>query len=64
MHKSTHIRTKKLTISSQTYIGFTLSTVYNFKSLTDLIDESFNNKGLTYFNKIDLPKAILEVIEN
>jgi hypothetical protein len=62
MHQSTNIRTKKLKINNKVYIGFTILSIHEHKSLTDLIDDSFNNKGLTYFKKTDLPKAILEII--
>ena len=64
MHKSTHIKTKKLNKNTQNYIGFYLLDLYSNKSLNKLITEAnnFNYKGLTYFNKLDLPKSILEII--
>ena len=64
MHLTTNIKTKKLKFNNKTYIGFTISSVYNFESLIELIPNSFNNKGLTYFNKTELPNSILEIIEN
>lgn len=64
MHKSTHIRTKKLKSNNQIYIGFQVSNLYTNKSLFKLIESSFNFKGLTYYNKLDLPKSIIEIIEN
>ena len=64
MHKSTHIKTKKLNKNSQNYIGFYLTDLYTNKSLNKLINEvnNFNFKGLTYFNQNDLPKSILQVL--
>ena len=64
MHQSTHIKTKKLNQNTQNYIGFYLLDLYSNKSLNKLITETsnFNYKGLTYFNKLDLPKSILEII--
>jgi len=61
-YKTTHIRTKKLKLNKQIYIGFQVSTLYTNKALFKLIENSFNFKGLTYYNKLDLPKSILEVL--
>lgn len=63
-HKTTHIRTKKLKSNNQIYIGFQVSNLYTNKYLFKQIESSFNFKGLTYYNKLDLPKSILEIIEN
>ena len=64
MHTSTHIKTKKLKQNNQTYIGFYLTDLYTNKSLNKLINNvnNFNHSGLTYFNQIDLPKSILQVL--
>jgi len=61
-YKSNIIKTKKLKINNKTYIGFQISTLYNNKTLFKLINESFNYQGLTYINKLDLPKSILTII--
>ena len=63
-YNSTHIKTKTLKLNNQKYIGFYLTELYTNKSLTKLINEvnNFNHLGLTYFNIIDLPKAILQVL--
>jgi len=64
MYKSTHIKTKKLKQNNQTYIGFYLTDLYSNRLLNKIIDKvnNFNHSGLTYFNKLDLPKSILEII--
>ncbi len=64
MYKSTHIKTKKLKKNNQTYIGFYLMDIYSNRLLTKIISKvnNFNHSGLTYFNKFDLPKSILEII--
>ena len=64
MHKSTHIKTKKLKQNNQTYIGFYLTDLYSNRLLNKIVDkvDNFNHSGLTYFNKFDLPKSILEII--
>ena len=64
MYKSTHIKTKKLKQNNQTYIGFYLTDLYSNTLLTKIISKvnNFNHLGLTYFNKLDLPKSILEII--
>ncbi len=64
MHKSTHIKTKKLKKNNQIYIGFYLMDIYSNRPLTKIINKvnNFNHSGLTYFNKFDLPKSILEFI--
>ncbi len=60
---SNHIKTKKLKINKTTYIGFTISQLYSYKSLFKLINtNSFNSKGLTYININDLPKSIINNI--
>jgi len=61
-YKSNIIKTKKLKLNNQTYIGFQISTLYNNKNLFKLINESFNYQGLTYINKLDLPKSIITII--
>ena len=61
-YKSNIIKTKKLKLNNQTYIGFQISTLYNNKTLFKLINESFNYQGLTYINKLDLPKSIITII--
>ena len=63
-YTSTHIKTKKLKLNNQKYIGFYLTELYTNKSLNKLINEvdNFNHQGLTYFNQIDLPKSILQVL--
>ena len=63
-YTSTHIKTKKLKLNNQKYIGFYLTLLYTNKSLNKLINEvdNFNHQGLTYFNQIDLPKSILQVL--
>jgi len=61
-YKSNIIKTKKLKLNNQTYIGFQISTLYNNKTLFKLINESFNHQGLTYINKLDLPKSIITII--
>jgi hypothetical protein len=63
-YTSTHIKTKKLKQNNQTYIGFYLTDLYTNKSLNKLINNvnNFNHSGLTYFNQIDLPKSILQVL--
>ena len=63
-YTSTHIKTKKLKQNNQTYIGFYITDLYSNKSLNKLINEvdNFNHQGLTYFNKFDLPKSILQVL--
>jgi len=64
MYNSTHIKTKKLKQNNQTYIGFYLTDLYSNTLLTKIISKvnNFNHLGLTYFNKLDLPKSILEII--
>ena len=64
MYKSTHIKTKKLKQNNQTYIGFYLTDLYSNTLLTKIISKvnNFNHLGLTYFNKKDLPKSILQVL--
>jgi hypothetical protein len=64
MYNSTHIKTKKLKQNNQTYIGFYLTDLYSNTLLTKIISKvnNFNHSGLTYFNKLDLPKSILEII--
>jgi len=64
MYKSTHIKTKKLKQNNQIYIGFYLKDLYSNRLLNKLITKvnNFNYSGLTYFNKFDLPKSILEII--
>ena len=64
MYNSTHIKTKKLKQNNQTYIGFYLTDLYTNRLLNKIIDKvnNFNHSGLTYFNKFDLPKSILEII--
>ena len=64
MYNSTHIKTKKLKQNNQTYIGFYLIDLYSNTLLTRIISKvnNFNHSGLTYFNKLDLPKSILEII--
>jgi hypothetical protein len=64
MYNSTHIKTKKLKQNNQTYIGFYLTDLYTNRLLNKIIDKvnNFNHSGLTYFNKLDLPKSILEII--
>jgi len=64
MYNSTHIKTKKLKQNNQTYIGFYLTDLYSNRLLNKIIDKvnNFNHSGLTYFNKLDLPKSILEII--
>ena len=63
-YNSTHIKTKTLKLNNQKYIGFYLTDLYTNKSLTKLLTKvnNFNHSGLTYFNKLDLPKSILEII--
>ena len=61
-YKTQIIKTKKLKLNHQTYIGFYLTDLYSNQQLTKLISESFNHQGLTYINKLDLPKSILEII--
>ena len=63
-YTSTHIKTKKLKLNNQIYIGFYLTELYTNKSLNKLINkvDNFNHQGLTYFNQIDLPKSILQVL--
>ena len=62
-YTSNHIKTKQLKINNNTYIGFTISQLYNYKSLFKLINtNSFNLKGLTYININDLPKSIINNI--
>jgi len=64
MYNSTHIKTKKLKQNNQIYIGFYLKDLYSNRLLNKLINKvnNFNHSGLTYFNKFDLPKSILEII--
>jgi hypothetical protein len=64
MYNSTHIKTKKLKQNNQTYIGFYLTDLYSNRLLNKIIDKvnNFNHSGLTYFNKLDLPKSVLEII--
>ena len=64
MYNSTHIKTKKLKQNNQNYIGFYLTDLYTNRLLNKIIDKvnNFNHSGLTYFNKFDLPKSILEII--
>ena len=64
MYNSTHIKTKKLKQNNQTYIGFYLTDLYTNRLLTKIITKvnNFNHSGLTYFNKLDLPKSVLEII--
>jgi hypothetical protein len=64
MYKSNHIKTKKLKQNNQIYIGFYLKDLYSNSLLNKLITKvnNFNHSGLTYFNKFDLPKSILEII--
>ena len=64
MYKSNHIKTKKLKQNNQIYIGFYLTDLYTNRLLNKLITKvnNFNHSGLTYFNKFDLPKSILEFI--
>jgi hypothetical protein len=64
MYNSTHIKTKKLKQNNQTYIGFYLTDLYTNRLLNKIIDKvnNFNHSGLTYFNKLDLPKSVLEII--
>ena len=64
MYKSNHIKTKKLKQNNQIYIGFYLKDLYSNRLLNKLINKvnNFNHSGLTYFNKLDLPKSILEII--
>ena len=64
MYNSTHINTKKLKQNNQTYIGFYLTDLYTNRLLTKIITKvnNFNHSGLTYFNKLDLPKSVLEII--
>ena len=64
MHNSTHIKTKKLKQNNQTYIGFYLTDLYTNRLLNKIITKvnNFNHSGLTYFNKLDLPKSVLEII--
>ena len=64
MYNSTHIKTKKLKQNNQTYIGFYLIDLYSNTLLTRIISKvnNFNHSGLTYFNKLDLPKSVLEII--
>ena len=64
MYNSTHIKTKKLKQNNQTYIGFYLTDLYSNRLLNQIINKvnNFNHSGLTYFNKLDLPKSILEII--
>jgi len=62
-YNSKHINTKQLKINNNTYIGFTISQLYNYNSLFKLINNnSFNSKGLTYININDLPKSIINNI--
>ena len=64
MYKSTHIKTKKLKLNNQTFIGFYITDLYSNTLLTEIISKvnNFNYQGLTYFNTKDLPKSILEVL--
>jgi hypothetical protein len=64
MYNSTHIKTKKLKQNNQTYIGFYLTDLYTNRLLNKIITKvnKFNHSGLTYFNKLDLPKSVLEII--
>ena len=64
MYNSTHIKTKKLKQNNQIYIGFYLKDLYSNRLLNKIITKvnNFNHSGLTYFNKLDLPKSILEII--
>ncbi len=64
MYKSNHIKTKKLKQNNQIYIGFYLTDLYTNRLLNKIINkvDNFNHSGLTYFNKFDLPKSILEII--
>ncbi len=64
MHNSTHIKTKKLKQNKQTYIGIYITDLYTNRLLTKIITKvnNFNHSGLTYFNKLDLPKSVLEII--
>ena len=64
MYNSTHIKTKKLKQNNQIYIGFYLTDLYSNRLLNKIITKvnNFNHSGLTYFNKLDLPKSILEII--
>ena len=64
MYNSTHIKTKKLKQNNQIYIGFYLTDLYSNRLLNKIINKvnNFNHSGLTYFNKLDLPKSILEII--
>ena len=64
MYNSTHIKTKKLKSNNQTFIGFYITDLYTNTLLTKIISKvnNFNYQGLTYFNKLDLPKSILEVL--
>ena len=62
-YKTQIIKTKKLKLNHQTYIGFYLTDLYSNQHLTKLINESFNHQGLTYINKLDLPKSIITMFE-
>ncbi len=63
-YKSNIIKTKKLKLNNQTYIGFYLTDLYLNNYLNKLVGDPghFNYQGLTYINKLDLPKSIITII--
>ena len=55
-YRSNLIQTKKLTFNNNTYIGFKLNELIDYKLHN--LEYDFNNKGLTFINKNKLSKNL------
>ena len=65
-HYQTQIlKTKKLNLNSNTYIGFSIHDLQNVKLINKLTLENaieFTNKGLSYINKKSIKQSTLQFI--
>ena len=65
-HYQTQIlKTKKLNLNSNTYIGFSIHDLQNVKLINKLTLENtieFTNKGLSYINKKNIKQSTLQFI--
>jgi len=64
-YNSKIIKTKKLKLNNNTYLGFLINDLNNIKLINKLEIENvieFNLKGLTFINKNNIKKSTLQSI--
>jgi len=62
MNKRNFIPTRRVISGNKVLIGFKITDLNRQKSLTTLLEENsyYTNKGLTYFNEVDLSESLLK----